>query len=750
MGFRPFVYKLAYKNGLKGTVCNTTDGVHILINSTSTEAERIAQDIERHAPVRAVITNIEVTEVDHEMYSDFRIIGSSDKEDKQVLLTPDFGICDQCAEDVLVQGNKRENYAFTTCTICGPRYSIVEKLPYDRENTAMCRFTMCDDCQNEYLDIQDRRYYSQTNSCPSCAVSMTLEKVGESQFFQGSQTAMIHEAVSALEAGKIIAIKGIGGYLITCDATNKEVIRRLRGLKNRPSKPLAVMYHDFLLMAEDVDVDVVAMLELQRASSPIVLLPKKKDPWSNIAFDEIAPGLKKVGVMLPYTPLYVMLLKKFGRPIIATSGNMSGDPIEFIESNARDLLSPIVDLFIHNNRSITVPQDDSVIAISPLKKRRVVIRRSRGLAPTLIAAPNEAYKQCVLTMGGLLKSTIGLSAHGNLYVSQYLGDTDAYQTQKNYSEILKHFLNVLEVQPSVILCDQHPSYYSSQEGERLAGELKLPLIKVQHHLAHFYAVLGEHQLFKCPDPILGVIWDGTGLGEDGHIWGGEMFLYQLESAQRIDHLPYFDYIAGDKMAREPRISALTIVQSFEIESSFLEEKFTNQEWLIYQSIIQKGSKIRCSSMGRLFDAVASIVLGIDKQSYEGEAAMLLENAAHLYFEQHLPQMSMSYLNDQNGTESIIHLIVNRVIKDMLKGVDPSFISARFHVSLVDYIDRVATYNTVHHLAFSGGVFQNVWLIDLIHLFLSKKYALYFHQELSPNDESISFGQLMYYFETQNK
>jgi hydrogenase maturation protein HypF len=579
---------------------------------------------------------------------------------------------------------------------------------------------------------------------------MTLEKTGEEHVKQGSQTAILQKVVAALEAGEIVAIKGIGGYLITCDATNKEVIMRLRKLKNRPSKPFAVMYHDFYLMAEDVDIDASAMLELKSASSPIVLLPKKNDPWSKIAFDEIAPGLKKVGVMLPYTPLYVLLLKEFGKPVIATSGNMSGDPIEFIESNARDHLSSIVDLFVHNNRAIKVPQDDSVISISPLKKRRVVIRRSRGLAPTLIAAPKEVYKQCVLTMGGLLKSSIGLSAHGNLYISQYLGDTDAYQTQKNYSEVLNHFLDVLDVQPSVVICDKHPYYYSSQEGERLSGELNLPLIKVQHHIAHFYAILGEHHLFKNPDPVLGVIWDGTGLGDDDHIWGGEMFLYDQESAQRIHHLPYFDYIAGDKMAREPRISALTIVHSFGIDLSFLKEKFTDQEWLIYQSVLQSESKIRCSSMGRLFDAVASIVLGKDRQSYEGEAAMLLENAAHRYFEQHLPQMNMSYLNEEKGTEGLIQLIVNRVIKDVSNGVDRSFIAARFHVSLVDYIDRVATSNSVRHLAFSGGVFQNVWLIDLIHLFLSKKYTLYFHHELSPNDESISFGQLMYYFETQNK
>jgi hydrogenase maturation protein HypF len=376
------------------------------------------------------------------------------------------------------------------------------------------------------------------------------------------------------------------------------------------------------------------------------------------------------------------------------------------------------------------------------------MRRSRGYAPNYITKKGDQYEDCVLSMGGLLKSTFGLSANGNLFISQYLGDTDTYRTQENYELVLKHFFHLFDVRPKAIVCDKHPNYFSSLEAQRLADDWGLPLHKFQHHIAHFYAIMGEYDLQKQQEAVMGVIWDGTGLGDDGHIWGGEFFNFHAKQVERIEHIPYFQHIAGDKMAREPRISALAILYSYGFSTESLQARFSEEEWDIYATMLARGSKIMCSSMGRLFDAIASIVLDIDFQAYEGEAAMQLEQAAHSYFIEHLPHRNMSYFRELDSEECTIQALIKGILSDHEKDVDPAFISARFHVSLIDYLDLVASQHHATCLTFSGGVFQNAWLVDIIHLFLSKKYSLYFHKEFSPNDENIAFGQLIYYFENQ--
>jgi hydrogenase maturation protein HypF len=743
VGFRPCVYRWAIQHGLKGTVCNAADGVHIILNVIPERAHLILKEIINIAPVKSIITGAEIKKVESQKFDDFSIMESSAHQDIKVLLTPDYAICKECLNDINSNKNRRKDYAFTTCTVCGPRYSIIDRLPYDRENTAMTSFNMCPSCKKEYHDVDNRRYYSQTNSCPDCAVELRMEDAKTGEMVKGSTEVMIRKTVEAWAQGKKVAIKGIGGYLITCDATNEEAIVQLRRMKNRPTKPLAVMYHDFLMMAEDVDVDAQAMLLLQSDAAPIVLLPKKKDPWSSIAFEAVAPGLHKVGVMLPYTPLYALLLKHYSKPIVATSGNLSGDPIEYINEDAAENLRGIVDLLLHNNRRIVTPQDDSVMNISPIKRKRIIVRRSRGLAPALIQQSPLSLDNCILSMGGLLKSSFGLSVHGQVYISQYLGDTDSYLTQKNYTRVMNHFFNVFDVSPEAIVCDFHPSFYSSMEGQRLSEKWNLPLYKVQHHVAHFYAVLGENMLMEADRKILGIIWDGTGLGDDGHIWGGEFFVFEKGDVDRIDHVPYFDNVAGDKMAKEPRISALSLTEACGIKNMDLSSRFTDQEWMIYQKLLSRPSRVKCSSMGRLFDAVASIVLDFNVQSYEGEAAMYLENCAYDYFSNHVPQWNMSYLTDEDNSVDIIKALISNVVKDKKKGIDAGFISARFHVTLVDYIRRIAEKNEVKDLAFSGGVFQNAWLVDIILILLKKDFNLYFHDKLSPNDENISFGQLIY-------
>jgi len=743
VGFRPFVYKLAQAHRLNGWVNNTNDGVHIKLNAAASAAEAFMQDVLEQAPTHAIITGHSLQRVPHETFSDFRIVHSQSSTEGELLLTPDFGMCAKCKADIQHPADRRFQYAFTTCTHCGPRYSIIHDLPYDRERTAMAAFEMCPACRAEYDDVEDRRYYSQTNSCPQCAVELSLYDSAQQVYQAGD---MLAATVKAWEAGKIVAIKGIGGYLLTCNAEDRTAIHTLRERKRRPSKPLALMYHDLLIMAEDLEVGAADMVALQQPAAPIVLLTLKSDPLSAIPFEEVAPGLSRVGAMLPYTPLYDMLLRQFGRPIVATSGNLSGSPIIYENDKAVEYLSPIADLILANNRDIVVPQDDSVLNHTPMQRQPIVMRRSRGLAPNTLQQVGEAT---LLATGASLKSSFAYAAHRNVYLSQYLGDTENYESQRSYEGVLQHFLQLFGKQPEAVACDLHPAYFSTQKAEALAKEWAVPLVKVQHHIAHFYALLGEHQLLDDPAPMLGFIWDGTGLGDDGQVWGGECFRYEKGKVHRHSHVDYFDFVLGDKMPKEPRISALAIAHSLPEAQSILQPLFTEAEWGIYHKLLQQGNHLQSSSVGRLFDAAAALLLDIGRQSYEGEAAMRLEAQAHHYFRMNFPRRELSYLNEQELPAHFPRFLLRQLLKGKAAGIETPVLSARFHLTLADYVGRVAEQSGVERLGFSGGVFQNAWLVDLIQRFWKGQFELYFHSSLPPNDENVAFGQLMYLYHKQS-
>ncbi|KAA3624850.1 MAG: carbamoyltransferase HypF [Bacteroidetes bacterium] len=743
VGFRPFVYKLAKTKNLKGWVNNTVDGVHIEINATETQAQAFFQEVQDKAPGLSRIIHASMEEIPSQAFNDFDIIYSDDSGEPNLLMTPDFAMCQNCEKDLYDSQNKRHRYPFTTCTNCGPRFSIIKTLPYDRENTTMDVFQMCPDCQKEYNNPLDRRYYSQTNSCPVCTIEMQLESSSGEILSKDNET-IIQSTIDLWNDGKIIAIKGIGGYLLTCDATNLEVIQRLRRVKNRPSKPFAIMHHDVLILSEDTDLDAGIMLEMQSPEAPIMLLKTNDDPLSGIKTADIAPGLGHIGVMLPYTPLYHLLLKAFGKPIIATSGNISNSPIVFEDHQAREELSQISDYILLNTRDIVAPQDDSVVRFSTIKFQKIILRRSRGMAPTYVNANLDLPDSPILAMGAMLKSTFTLLNQKNIYISQYLGDTDSFLTQQSFKHTLQHFLDILKTKPSVILADKHEGYFSTTYGQKLARELDVPIHKIQHHEAHFYAVMAENDLLNSSEKVMGVIWDGTGLGDDGNIWGGEFFEYTDNKVTRLDHLNYFDFILGDKMPKEPRVSALAICHSFEEGQELLQSKFTSTEWSIYQKLLAKGSRLKSSSIGRLFDAASSIVMDINKQTYEGEAAMLLEQQAYKYFRQNAPGMRISYLWEKELPENFTTFIMQFLIRDKKDGMEKPLLAAKFHITLIDYIKGMAAKYNHTKLAFSGGVFQNAWLVDLLLLFLGKNHDLYFHRELSPNDECVSFGQLVGY------
>lgn len=745
VGFRPFIYQLARQHKLNGWVNNSVDGVHIAFNASQADAELFCRDAVQRAPVLARITSCDLWETEPQKYIGFQIVHSQSDGRKNLLLSPDFAVCPACRTELHDPGDRRFAYPFITCTHCGPRYSISSCLPYDRENTVMDHFTMCPSCHREYTDPDDRRYYAQTNSCPDCRITLSLiDREGNTLPLETD--AIITEVVQLWQAGKIVAIKGIGGYLLTCDAANAATIQQLRRQKHRPTKPLAVMYPDITAIGEQLEVSPMAATELLSHRAPIVLLPCQAAITDQLALDELAPGLSKLGVMLPYTPLFEMLLQAFGRPIVATSGNVSHAPIIYTDDQAKAGLSGIADFLLSNNRAILIPQDDSVVQYSPLAGQKIVLRRSRGMAPTLLQPELVWPETSILASGALLKSTFSLLHAGNTYVSQYLGDLQHFDTEQSYQHCLQHLLQLLQIRPDLILCDSHPAYASTRFGQQMAALWGIPVEYVQHHHAHFGAILGEHRLFRQPEPVLGVIWDGTGLGDDQQIWGGEFFRYENYRMERCRHWGYFASILGDKMAKEPRISALALCHDLPAAAVYVRSKFSDLEWSLYGKMLEQHQKLQTSSVGRIFDAVASILGLGDRQQYEGEVAMRLEELAMSYVRQKDSQALESYFKEAECAADIpTASLIQALIDDLHAGKSIAYVAARFHYSLVHLIRLVAKQQQIRKIAFSGGVFQNALLVDLIIHQLSGDFQLYFHEELAPNDENISYGQLVCHY-----
>tara|TARA_R110001592_G_scaffold208897_2_gene459982 strand:- start:6471 stop:8738 length:2268 start_codon:yes stop_codon:yes gene_type:complete len=736
VGFRPYVYQFFTSKNTHGCVNNTTDGVHIYVNMPKESSNLILEELIKNAPQRAIITSSSIEEIDAISFSDFRIIQSATSQKPNVLLTPDFAICEDCKTELHSKSHKKHLYPFITCTNCGPRYSIAKSLPYDRETTTMNSFSMCPSCNEEYNNPSDRRYFSQTNTCSNCAIDLSLYKDGKTE----KKFSNLDFIIEQWNQGKIIAIKGIGGYLLTCDATNSAAIKRLRKLKNRPSKPFAVMYHDIYELSEDVEMGIGEKLELEDPSAPIVLLSIQKDRMTPISLEDIAPNMNTLGVMMPYTPLYKLLLDGFKKPIVATSGNISNSTI--IYQDDMEALSKIADIILLNNRDITIPQDDSVVRYSSIKSYRTVIRRSRGLAPSYINPDLKLPNTSVLAMGAMLKSAFTLLDNKNIHISQYLGSTDTLEAEQNYKNTLSHFQNLFNPNLEVILTDKHPNYFTTGFGKDIASNKNIECIEIQHHKAHFFAVLGENNLLDSDEKILGVVWDGTGLGDDGNIWGGEFFTYHKGKTERLHYIQEFPFILGDKMPKEPRISAF-VMASHITNNNLIRDKFSKTEWQIYQKLKQN-TDLKSTSIGRLFDAVTSIVLGIDKQTFEGEAAMLLENAAYRYFRANNFTKYYSYIKNNEIPNNFIDFLIENIFIDLEKEFDKDFIAAKFHISLAHYIALISKKQKAKKVAFSGGVFQNQWIIELIIAFMDDDFELYFHKQLSPNDENISFGQLMHY------
>ena len=744
IGFRPFIYKLAIENGFNGAVSNTLDGVHIFINSETLLLEKFIKQIRDNAPEQSLITSINYEEILYRSYGDFTIVDSDLGGTPDLLITPDFAICERCKAELQDSENRRYNYPYITCTACGPRFSIEKGLPYDRNRTSMDTFEMCKECGNEFSNPLDYRFYSQTNSCPNCRISQwVVDKHGVR--VELKEEDIVDFVCEKITSGAIVAVKGIGGFLLICEAENEQAVNELRKKKHRPAKPFALMYPDVDHVKDNHKISIEELQELQSSASPIVLLKVTHGGNYKSLLPIIAPGLFRLGVMLPYAPLLVLIAEKLNKPLLATSGNQKGSPVIYKNREAIDSLSGFADYFLLNNRDIQIPQDDSVVKFSQKYHKKIVIRRSRGYAPGFMQnAVDFLFAEDVLAMGALLKSTFCIWRQGRCHVSQFLGDTTEFDAQISYERTLNHFQNLLHFKPEVILIDKHPAYFSTQLGKELAATHNSFMVEIQHHEAHIWSVLGENDLLETEEKILGVVFDGTGMGNDGAVWGGEFFSFDSGVLARINHLKYFPHILGDKMAREPRLSALSVLHTLGDDYRIIKDVFTEEELDFYTKVLDR-STLQTSSMGRIFDAVSSLLGLCHINTYEGEAAMYLECAAQKYCDQvgKYP-VAYNYLFSQDGYIDLGEM-VRAIIKEIGSGVEAGKIAAKFHSTLVQIIEDMAIRSGVKSIAFSGGVFQNGLLIDMVVEKLNEEYNLYFHKDLSPNDECISYGQLTGYY-----
>ena len=734
VGFRPYVFVLAVENKLVGTISNNEKGVIIYLTGTATAVRSFYQKLIKKPPPVSFIQASNLSEISYLKFDDFKIVPSRIEGKLNLALTPDFAICENCKKEIVEIENRRAGYAFTTCVNCGPRWSITNTFPFERSNTTIDDFEMCEACKIEYTDPTNRRFHSQTNTCKKCGMALTLkDHLGVKLNIPGNE--IFKKTAVLIKGGKILAIKNTSGYLICCDAANKEVIQKLRRKKRRPKKPFALLYPNQNLVEQHFKINKSQSSAFQSTQRPIVIIPKTHFNGS-LALSDIAPGLNQIGIMLPYTGILELLSNELKIPIIATSGNLHGSPILFDDIDSFDILKNVVDYFLDHDLEIINPQDDSVVKFSSKFDQQIMFRRSRGYAPNYFGKMIFT-KEKILAMGGHLKSTIAFLPNDYLYISQYLGNLDNYDVYNRFTDTVGKFINLFEQQPDVVLIDSHPAYQSSLYGREVTKSEGSTLYEIQHHKAHFASVLGEHQLFEDADTILGVVWDGTGYGDDRQIWGGEFFYYQSNKIERISHFEYFDWLAGDKMAREPRISLMSLADS-DMES-VLEGKFNKEEITVYKAI-KKRNKLKTSSVGRLFDAVAALLDVCDHNSYEGEAAILLENKITHYDLKHC----RSYCEVNRENLIATSRLFKNLYDDFKKGVKKEQIILNFLYTLASIIIETARMKKVKKIACSGGVFQNTVLIDMLKELAGTKYKLYFNRNLAPNDENISYGQIMYY------
>lgn len=736
VGFRPFIHRLANLHRLSGFVQNTPQGVRIVISGEQENLDHFVENIQEKAPPAAKIISCNSEEVSYQKFDNFIIKTSTEGEKLNLALTPDFALCENCLEELQNPSNKRYQYPFISCVDCGPRWSVTQKFPFDRQHTTLGDFKMCPSCQKEYVDPDNRRFHSQTHTCPDCGFTLKLTLANQSEI-DLSGTSLFKKAAELMDNGQIIAVKNTSGFLLCCRADSDEVVQQLRKRKQRPTKPLAVLFKNLEEAEKTFRFTTKEKSALLSAQRPIVLASLSK-PTKPLAFTSIAPGLDQVGIMLPTSGILFLLAQACDFPLIATSGNIHGSPVIAQNHEAYKCLSEVADAFLVHNLPIAHPQDDSVIKFSHQNKQPVLMRRARGYAPNVQGLNNNSA-QCVLALGADLKSSVVFSPNNYFYQSPYLGNLSSFEVFERFRQTVINFTNVFQQLPQVVLADKHPLYQSRRFGVEFSEKHHIPIHFIQHHKAHFAAVLGEYRLWD--KKVLGVVFDGTGLGDDGHIWGGEFFDYDQGYIRRIHHLKYYDWLAGDKMAKEPRLSLMALSKdNVDFETG---KKFTPDEFHFYKKLKQH-NPLKTSSVGRLFDALASLLCLNDYNTYEGQGAMYLENCIQKSDKLN-PRDYLSGQTDFFSGKYILQFACN----DLNKGEKPGRIAANFIYTIARYILRFANLHGYQNIACSGGVFQNTVLIDYLKEGISEKKQLFLHHELPPNDENTAFGQMMYFLNVKD-
>jgi hydrogenase maturation protein HypF len=723
VGFRPFVYRLARQNALHGFVLNSSWGVVIEVEGDPAGLDLFVSRLDRDKPEAAQIGSLEILRLAPLGDARFTIRESDAGEAKTAVILPDRATCAACRAEIADRGNRRFGYPFTNCIDCGPRYSILRGIPYDRPNTTMSVFTLCPACRREYGDPSDRRFHAQPNACPSCGPRLRLADAA------GAPLAgdPIDGAVSIILAGRILALKGIGGFQLLADATRADSVARLRLLKRREEKPFAVMFPSVEAARASCVVEPLEESLLLDAAAPIVLLRPRGD--AHLA-REVSMSSPYVGALLPYSPLHHLLLRRLSRPVVATSGNRSEEPIATENAEALDRLGGIADAFLWHDRPIARPCDDSVARI--VAGCGVVLRRARGYAPLPILARRPLPR--ILALGAHLKSAVAIAVGRQMILGQHVADLDGEEGRRAFRRAVDDLCGLYAFSPELVACDLHPDYFSTRHAESLG----LPLVRVQHHEAHLAACAADNDMH---DPYLGVAWDGTGYGPDGTIWGGEFLAWNGEAFTRVARLRPFALVGAESAVRDGRRSAYGLLHQVYGRAASERLPLTEEERAVFPALVERGLNTPLtSSVGRLFDAVAAIAGIATHSHFEGQAAMRLEAAIG---EARGADAYPVLVAEGEPLEIDWRPLIAAAVEDAAGGRGVDRIALRFHNALVESIVECARRAGLSRIVLSGGVFQNRYLAENA---LARLEALGFRvfvsRRVPPNDGGIALGQIV--------